>query len=185
MAVPTSRWTFPRSTMILIICFLTTVSSQVSVNTSRGKDVLIPCSHSQADTSMKDLSVFWRTRDEENVYDILQGNPDLSTQATQFKDRITSFPKWYTVGNFSLVLQKSQLTDSGVYKCFIPKLDVEQHVTLTVADNPVESEKEEKPVGPEKKVEQDVHTGDGSVALTFNLLGVNLLLLLGQTLLPL
>ncbi|XP_070786591.1 V-set domain-containing T-cell activation inhibitor 1-like [Enoplosus armatus] len=120
---------------MLLVC---RVSCQVKVQGFVGDTVLLPCFYNEDDPLPKTVSVFWRDKDDSNVLDIIQNVPDLSTQNQKFRGRVLSFLDQYKEGNFSIVLNNVQRSDSSPYECHIPEVDFEQHVSLTVSGRRVE-----------------------------------------------
>ncbi|GAA6218252.1 CXADR-like membrane protein, partial, partial [Lates japonicus] len=76
-----------------------------------------------------------------------------------FKGRVKSFSDVYKTGNFTVVLEKAQESDSGIYECHIPKVDFQQRVQLTVA-----GVKPTPPPGP--------RVGGGAVTLSSSVLAL-------------
>ncbi|XP_038840743.1 CD276 antigen homolog isoform X2 [Salvelinus fontinalis] len=110
------------------------VSSQERVKGfTRGK-VILPCRYNAMPTEK--VTMFWRYKDDRNVYNIVSGKADLTDQDRQFRDRIRIFPEEWANGNFSLLLTDLKDSDSGSYSCFIPTEDILRQVELSVQEKP-------------------------------------------------
>ena len=81
---------------------------------------------------VKEFNIFWRDKNDKNVYDVLNGEADVSSQVSLYSNRASSFPQEYPKGNFSLLLKDLKVTDSGRYTCFIPEVNILRQVDLTV-----------------------------------------------------
>ncbi|XP_071397129.1 CD276 antigen homolog isoform X2 [Centroberyx affinis] len=156
----------------MLSLLVSAASGQEIVSAFPGQDVLLPCTYSRPDKLQPRATVFWRGKDDINVYDIINNEPDLSSQESRFNKRTRSFPVLYSQGNFSIVLQKVQLTDSGPYDCFILPVDFQLRVQLNVTANRVTGEE-----GP------DTGRRSGSAAVRVNPLSLLLFLLFGKTVL--
>ncbi|KAL6462014.1 hypothetical protein MHYP_G00301590 [Metynnis hypsauchen] len=96
-----------------------------------GDAVILPCSSS--DKALQDeLTVFWRFKDTISVYDIEDGRAKFDEQAASYKNRVESFPAEWTNGNFSIKLSDVRKTDGGLYTCFLPTINAQMKVQLTV-----------------------------------------------------
>uniref|UniRef100_A0A667XWH5 Ig-like domain-containing protein n=1 Tax=Myripristis murdjan TaxID=586833 RepID=A0A667XWH5_9TELE len=116
----------------LLLVFVTAASCQQSVSSVVGQHVLLPCAYEPADKLPPRVNVFWRWGDDVNVYNIVQNVQHLQNQAPRFRNRVSSFPELYRTGNFSLLLQKVTLNDSGSYSCHVPAENFRQNVQLDV-----------------------------------------------------
>ncbi|KAI4895884.1 hypothetical protein NFI96_021181, partial [Prochilodus magdalenae] len=96
-----------------------------------GDSVILPCSNSNPALQSRP-TVFWRYRDSGTVYDIIDGQEQLSEQEESYKKRVQSFPDQWKKGNFSIRFSKLKKADEGQYTCFIPSLGVETKLSLTV-----------------------------------------------------
>ncbi|KAM4601824.1 CD276 antigen homolog isoform 1-T2 [Polymixia lowei] len=154
------------SAVAIVVVLVNPVSAQLRVWGLTGQDVLLPCVYSGS-KPLKSITVFWRGRDDRHVYDILNNVPDFSGQDSRFRDRTDSFPNEYSKGNFSILLRKVKVQDSGRYDCFIPALDFQHNTELNVTDKRVEPGRE-----------SDSSTPGGSAGITLHLLTVLLGILL-------
>lgn len=113
-------------------CFPTlAVLSQELVEVRPGQDILLPCCYVKNDRPMMP-DVFWRSEDEAHLYDIIAGKPDLGSQDRRFHKRTESFPKQYGRGNYSVLLQRVTVDDSGLYTCYLPSQGFQQLIELQV-----------------------------------------------------
>uniref|UniRef100_UPI003AB0D9FD CD276 antigen homolog n=1 Tax=Centroberyx gerrardi TaxID=166262 RepID=UPI003AB0D9FD len=156
----------------MLSLLVSTASGQGMISGFRGQDVLLPCTYSQPDKLQPGATVFWRGKDDLNIYDIISNKPDLSSQESRFRKRIHSFPELYSQGNFSIVLQQVQLTDSGPYDCFIPLVSIRHRVQLSITGERVTEEGE-----------PDAGKRNGSAAVRVNPSSLLLFLLFGKTVL--
>uniref|UniRef100_A0A674ESW3 Immunoglobulin V-set domain-containing protein n=1 Tax=Salmo trutta TaxID=8032 RepID=A0A674ESW3_SALTR len=84
----------------------------------------------------EEVTIFWRYKDDRNVYIIVSGKADLTDQDRQFRNRIRIFPEECANGNFSLLLTDLKDSDSGSYSCFIPTVNIHHQVELSVQEKP-------------------------------------------------
>uniref|UniRef100_A0A672GEK4 Ig-like domain-containing protein n=1 Tax=Salarias fasciatus TaxID=181472 RepID=A0A672GEK4_SALFA len=87
------------------------------------QDALLSCSLDG--TNIAEDVFDWRTdgssRHEVFLYAKGRSHTDrLPGQADHFKDRVFHFPEQLAVGNASIVIRKTQVTDSGNYTCYFP-----------------------------------------------------------------
>lgn len=129
--------------VILLWIFLVykenTVICQVLVQGFIGDSVLLPCIYNKGETLQKEVSVFWRDKDDSIVLDISKNRPDPSTQNQKFRNRVTSFPHLFTKGNFSVLLEDVQQSDGSLFDCHIPSEDFQQRLVLNVSGKRVEA----------------------------------------------
>lgn len=115
--------------LVLLVYGVKTVSCQDKIQVVVGRSAVLPCQYSH----MKEpVSVHWRDQQERVVLDIIDSTPKLSNQNPNYRDRVQSFQNQYQRGNFSIVLTKVQMMDSGTYDCHIPEVDFQKRVYLTV-----------------------------------------------------
>ncbi|CAB1327694.1 unnamed protein product, partial [Coregonus sp. 'balchen'] len=88
---------------------------------TRGK-VILPCRYNVM--PIEEVTIFWRYKDDRNVYNIVSGKADLTDQDRQFRDRTRMFPEEWAKGNFSLLLTDLKDSDSGSYSCFIQTMNI-------------------------------------------------------------
>lgn len=106
---------------------------QVTIQGFIGDSVLLPCIYNQGESLRKNVSVYWRDKDDNIVLDISKNGPDPSTQNHKFRDRVISFPHVYMKGNFSILMKDVQPSDSSPYDCHIPSEDFQQRLLLNVS----------------------------------------------------
>nr|ACO14461.1 HERV-H LTR-associating protein 2 precursor [Esox lucius] len=114
------------------------VFSQEIVQGFLGENVILPCTYVE---KLPDYTVFWRYKDEKTVYDINAGKPYLNKQDPQFINRTSFFPNEWQNGNFSLILTYLKASDSGVYSCALPAVDIIHSVELSVQVRPTSQTK--------------------------------------------
>ncbi|KAF4097867.1 hypothetical protein G5714_021875 [Onychostoma macrolepis] len=95
------------------------VCLQVTVEAVIGGSVVLPCSSTEHDLKVQDISVFWRHNGSETIYDLIRGNDSVAEQNPRYKNRAKTFPDEYLRGNFSIKLINLQHTDAGEFSCFI------------------------------------------------------------------
>lgn len=93
-----------------------------------GGDVLLPCLYSGSLPTT--INAFWRDKDDNVVLDIIDSK-ESKTDA-KFKGRVLSDPHRYKDGNFSVLIRDLRADDAGPYNCYIPKVDYEDRVTLSL-----------------------------------------------------
>ncbi|CAB1327693.1 unnamed protein product [Coregonus sp. 'balchen'] len=81
---------------------------------------------------IEEVTIFWRYKDDRNVYNIVSGKADLTDEDCQFRDRTRMFPEEWANGNFSLLLTDLKDIDSGSYSCFIPTMNILRQVEFSV-----------------------------------------------------
>ncbi|XP_021464028.2 CD276 antigen homolog isoform X1 [Oncorhynchus mykiss] len=134
----TKENTFNRMTCWLPVCVILLMALQDSSQErvegfTRGK-VILPCRYNAMPA--KEVTIFWRYKDDRNVYNIVSGKSDLTDQDRQFRDRTRIFPEEWANGNFSLLLTDLKDSDSGSYSCFIPRVNILHQVELSVQEKP-------------------------------------------------
>ncbi|XP_040887953.1 coxsackievirus and adenovirus receptor homolog [Toxotes jaculatrix] len=129
---------FRRFLWIFLFCAVNTVSCQVNVQGFIRGSVLLPCIYRGPDPLPGNPNVSWMDKDDNIVLTVMSGVQNTASQNQNFRGRVNSFPDLYTSGNFSIVLQNVQLSDSGTYECHIPKVDFKQRVQLTVTEKRVD-----------------------------------------------
>ncbi|KAL7834074.1 hypothetical protein AOLI_G00290340 [Acnodon oligacanthus] len=125
-----------RCCLPLVFLLLIQKVSLQDVQAVVGDAVILPCSN--GDEALRDkVTVFWRFQDTTNVYDIIKSTASLEEQAASYKSRVESFPAEWTKGNFSIELSDVRKADGGMYICFLPTINTQTKVQLTVKDRPV------------------------------------------------
>uniref|UniRef100_A0A3Q3KHC7 Ig-like domain-containing protein n=1 Tax=Monopterus albus TaxID=43700 RepID=A0A3Q3KHC7_MONAL len=105
---------------------------------SKEEDAILPCSLSTKENI--DSKVFqWKKDGQKKVfiYDAGQTNGNgLEGQNEQFRGRVFHFPDKLKVGDASIVIKRTKVTDSGNYTCDFPCLQSPRqfHVELLVGE---------------------------------------------------
>ncbi|KAM3590421.1 uncharacterized protein V6R79_009380 [Siganus canaliculatus] len=102
------------------------------VNATVGEDVVLPC-HLEPPFNVSTLTVEW-TRDDLTVH-VYKDRKHDHPQDEQFRGRTSLFREEMGKGNISLKLSSVRLEDSGLYICYVPKLQSQVkkgNVSLTV-----------------------------------------------------
>ncbi|XP_059360593.1 uncharacterized protein LOC132098524 [Carassius carassius] len=110
------------------------VCLQVTVEGVIGGSVVLPCSSTQQDLKLQDISVHWRHNDTEIVYDIVKGEDVVLVQNTRYKNRAKTFSDEYLRGNFSIKLNDLQHTDGGKFSCLITPSDEQETIQLNIEE---------------------------------------------------
>ncbi|XP_041715175.1 CD276 antigen homolog isoform X1 [Coregonus clupeaformis] len=131
-------WCCELTTCWLPVCVILLMELQVSSQErvegfTRGK-VILPCRYNAM--PIEEVTIFWRYKDDRNVYNIVSGKADLTDQDRQFRDRTRMFPEEWENGNFSLLLTDLKDIDSGSYSCFIPTMNILRQVEFSVQEKP-------------------------------------------------
>ncbi|XP_036420119.1 CD276 antigen homolog [Colossoma macropomum] len=146
------------------MCVLVSLSAFLQdVESFVGDVVILPCSNSDK-ALLRKLRAFWRFRDSSTVYDVIESRASLDDQDALFRGRVDSFPDEWAKGNFSIKLSSVKKTDGGTYTCFLPAINTQASVYLTVKDTP-----RVPPVTSEPK-NTNVHTRPGNLLLFLALL---------------
>lgn len=95
---------------------------------------LLPCVCREPVRS-ESLSFFWRDKDDRVVLDIINGKTDKIDPV--FASRVVSFPDEYKHGNFSIVITKLRIQDTGPYDCNVPHVSFETKMFLKVTERPL------------------------------------------------
>uniref|UniRef100_A0A9J7YDG0 Ig-like domain-containing protein n=1 Tax=Cyprinus carpio carpio TaxID=630221 RepID=A0A9J7YDG0_CYPCA len=110
------------------------VCLQVTVEGVNGGSVVLPCSSTQHDLKLQDVSVHWRHNNSEIVYDIIKGGDVVSVQNPRYKNRAETFPDEYLRGNFSIKLNNLQHTDGGTFSCLITPSNEQETIQLNIKE---------------------------------------------------
>ncbi len=106
-------------TVFLQLTFVISVCLQVTLEAVIGGSVVLPCSSTEHNLELQDISVLWRHNGSETVYDLIMGKDSVAEQNPRYKDRAETFPDEFLRGNFSIKLIHLQHTDAGEFICFI------------------------------------------------------------------
>uniref|UniRef100_A0A8C1BPX7 Ig-like domain-containing protein n=1 Tax=Cyprinus carpio carpio TaxID=630221 RepID=A0A8C1BPX7_CYPCA len=98
-----------------------------------GEDVILPCSI-KPNTSAVNMRVEWFRLDlqDSTVYLYENGENKIMTQDQYFRGRTALFQEELQNGNASLKLSSVQVSDEGVYKCFIESNSWYDDITVSV-----------------------------------------------------
>ncbi|XP_060925484.1 uncharacterized protein LOC132999744 [Limanda limanda] len=137
--------------LLLLVSFLSlwrrsdgTGAALSKVLVKEGDDAILPCSFSSRNIRQelfdwkkdkknkkdKDQEVFMY--DKGKVYD--KGD---SRQDEQFRGRVFHFPEHLDVGNASIIIRDTRLTDSGNYTCLFPLLDPIRRSNIVLVVDPI------------------------------------------------
>ncbi|XP_057558208.1 V-set domain-containing T-cell activation inhibitor 1 [Hippopotamus amphibius kiboko] len=84
-----------------------------------GEDGILSCTF-EPDIKLSDIVIQWQKEGVIGlVHEFKEGKDDLSDQDEMFRGRTAVFTDQVIVGNASLRLKNVQLTDAGIYKCYI------------------------------------------------------------------
>ncbi|KAM3591135.1 uncharacterized protein V6R79_023011 [Siganus canaliculatus] len=109
------------------------VDGHKPVQASAGEDVVLSCLL-EPPFNVRDLTVNWKL-DDDTVHLYKNGLDDPDDQLQQFSGRTSLFHSEMKVGNISLKLTNVTEKDSGVYICYVPRLQSqvkEGNISLTV-----------------------------------------------------
>ncbi|XP_044039532.1 butyrophilin-like protein 2 isoform X5 [Siniperca chuatsi] len=110
------------------------------IRVNQGSDVTLPCSLSSMGNI--EFKLFdWKKDGQKDVflYDAgLHYNNGRAGQDEQFKGRVSHFPDKLKLGDASIKINNTKLTDSGDYTCAFPRLQPSQifHIRLVVGAAP-------------------------------------------------
>ncbi|XP_058617563.1 CD276 antigen homolog [Onychostoma macrolepis] len=113
------RWESSWCSICVFAALINKVCLQVTVEAVIGGSVVLPCSSTEHDLKVQDISVLWRHNGSETIYDLIRGNDSVAEQNPRYKNRAKTFPDEYLRGNFSIKLINLQHTDAGEFSCFI------------------------------------------------------------------
>ncbi len=106
-----------------VCCFLGSYSDpvRVIVESFVGDSADFSCSipESKIQGNKEQFSVHWEDDGGKKVCDIIDGNGTCQNQAPEYKNRVETFPEEYKKGNFSIKLNRLQITDARKYICHI------------------------------------------------------------------
>ncbi|XP_051987372.1 butyrophilin subfamily 1 member A1-like [Xyrauchen texanus] len=126
---------------LLIICGITDSRSEQynvvgptdPVLAVAGEDVILPC-YIKPNSSAVDMRVEWFRLDlQDSVVHLYQEHKDTNTyQSQSYRGRTQLFKQELQRGNTSLKLSTVQLSDEGLYKCFIQSESWHDDITVNV-----------------------------------------------------
>lgn len=105
--------------LLVHICTVDIVFSQVAVEGVIGGSVLLPCVSSKNEHKLQDISVLWRHNGSMNVFAITDGRGSVEDQDVNYKNRVKTFPEEYEKGNFSIIIYNLKHADAGEHQCYI------------------------------------------------------------------
>ncbi|XP_052446765.1 uncharacterized protein LOC127988183 [Carassius gibelio] len=108
-------------------------SSKV-VEVTEGGSVILNCSQNSIVLEDKQPTVHWRHNDTRNVFDIINGNVSIKEQDPAYKNRAEIVHEELKKGKVFLKLTDLQLSDGGMYLCFVPDLGLEHSTQLLVKE---------------------------------------------------
>ena len=94
---------------------------------------MLPCSFSSS--SIRHELFDWE-KDKKDVFKYHSGDINPSHQGETFRGRVSHFPEQLDVGNASIVIRDTKVTDSGTYTCAFPLLQParESNIVLVVGE---------------------------------------------------
>ncbi|XP_050921802.1 V-set domain-containing T-cell activation inhibitor 1 isoform X1 [Lates calcarifer] len=120
--------------LIWIFAFsVSTVSCQINIKGLIGEDVLLPCIYNGRNSIPEDVSLLWWDKQKKVLLTLVNGTPVSRVQHQNFRGRVVTFSDLYRRGNFSIVLQNVQQSDSNDYTCNVPQVYFQRNITLTVS----------------------------------------------------
>ncbi|XP_067355780.1 uncharacterized protein [Channa argus] len=108
------------------------VCSTPEIEVEEGDAVILPC-HLDPSISLSAFTVDWKRVDVNKVvYSYRRGQKNPHDQMETYRHRTSINHEDLRRGNMTLLISSVQLSDSGRYKCFVPKLVSSCIVNLTV-----------------------------------------------------
>ncbi|XP_019365072.1 PREDICTED: CD276 antigen-like isoform X2 [Gavialis gangeticus] len=118
---------------VTVISCLPALSGSTVIQAGAGTDVLLPCSVQHQDGfNLSDVTINWE-RPDTIVYSFYYGSGRLEHQDKAFRGRTQLFPKEFSKGNASLLLQRVNPADTGNYSCNAVLWANTQHTVHTVS----------------------------------------------------
>ncbi|XP_069387441.1 CD276 antigen homolog isoform X2 [Paralichthys olivaceus] len=99
-----------------------------------GDDVMLPCSFSSS--SIRHELFDWE-KDKKDVFKYHSGDINPSHQGETFRGRVSHFPEQLDVGNASIVIRDTKVTDSGTYTCVFPLLQPARESNIVLVVDPI------------------------------------------------
>lgn len=100
--------------------------------TIAGEDVILPC-YIKPNTSAVDMTVEWFRLDQDEIVHLYKNHENrISEHSQSYKGRTALFLDELQYGNASLKLSTVQVSDEGVYKCFIESNSWYDDITVNV-----------------------------------------------------
>ncbi|XP_069387467.1 butyrophilin-like protein 1 isoform X2 [Paralichthys olivaceus] len=99
-----------------------------------GDDVMLPCSFSSS--SIRRELFDWE-KDKKDVFKYHSGDINPSHQGETFRGRVSHFPEQLDVGNASIVIRDTKVTDSGTYTCAFPLLQPARESNIVLVVDPI------------------------------------------------
>ncbi|XP_069387334.1 butyrophilin-like protein 2 [Paralichthys olivaceus] len=104
-----------------------------------GDDVMLPCSFSSSSSIRHEL-FDWRKdrhKDQKEVFMYDRGDIKPVRQDETFRGRVSHFPEQLDVGNASIVIRDTKVTDSGTYTCAFPLLQPARESNIVLVVDPI------------------------------------------------
>ena len=110
-------------------------AAPIKVVVNEGDDAILPCSFSSRDIRLE-LFDWKKDKDKKNMKEVFMYDKGKvydkgdNRQDEQFRGRVFHFPEHLDVGNASIVIRATKLTDSGNYTCLFPLLVPERRSNI-------------------------------------------------------
>lgn len=109
------------------------VSCPNRIEVGRGDDASLRC-HLAPQLDLSDYTVDWK-RGQEVVHVYRSKRDDPRPQTERYRNRTTLNHEQLHTGNLTLLISSVQPSDSGEYKCFVPKQNTGCSIKLIVGEH--------------------------------------------------